>query len=71
VNEAHEPARTDPVGDGEIDGAGAPLGSAPGPAVQARVTDDGVILAVDQKGKVFKCLQINCWHCFAKCPRRM
>jgi hypothetical protein len=37
----------------------------------ARMTAEGEILAVDQKGKVFKCLQVNCWHCFAKCPRRL
>jgi hypothetical protein len=31
----------------------------------------GVILATNKRGKVFRCTQLNCWHCFAKCPRRM
>jgi hypothetical protein len=70
VNEAPEPGKA-PAADVDANGAVKPGEPASGPAVQARVTEDGVILAVDQQGKVFRCLQINCWHCFARCPRRL
>jgi hypothetical protein len=65
VNETHEPGATAPASEAGTDESGDRQAVG-----EARVTEDGVILAVDQKGKVFKCPQINCWHCFAKCPRR-